>query len=146
MATRSTLLVLVLVLVAAGGWFLWQRGQDAPVPAPQVPNPPSSRQAMTSVPAPVKSPERPQEMVRYPDGGYMPPLNGVTIPANLAWPPDHPFSPIVGKQATPDGTEWYIHADGTCSTTVMVWRSDVGRKVPYTHVARPVPVAPVDNR
>ena len=146
MASRASLVLLSLGGLAALA-LVWTLTR-APTPdvTPRVPpDPPVANQSMTSAPAPVRNPTRPQEMLGYPDGSFMPPLNGVTHPAPMRWPPDLRFSPVVGKRSTPDGTEWYIHADGTCSTTMMLWRSDLGRKDAITHVARPLPVAPVED-
>jgi hypothetical protein len=133
--------LIALAVVSAVFWFP-PRG-DAEI-EPALPEPPAATATPEPTPAPIRTPDRPEELVGYPDGTYMPPLNGVTHPSSLMWPVGHPFTPIVGKRSTADGTWWYLHADGTCSTTMMVWRSDVGAKVAMTHVARPVPVAPVE--
>ncbi len=87
-------------------------------------------------------------MIRYSDGTYMPALNGVRNVPALQWPSDLPFSPIVGKRVSV-GKEWYVHADGTQSTSMMLWRSDLGREDAACHVARPVAAAaeePGENR
>jgi hypothetical protein len=36
-----------------------------------------------------------------------------------------------------------VHADGSRSTTEMVWRSDLGRYDATTRLARPTPTAPM---
>lgn len=83
-------------------------------------------------------------MLRFPDGSYLPALNGVQNPAPMAWPPGRPFSPVLGKRFTGDKW-WYEHADGTMTTTEMQWRSDLGRTDAMTHVATPQPVMPVEQ-
>lgn len=82
-------------------------------------------------------------MIRYPDGTYMPALNGVRNPPPLQWPSDLPFTPIVGKRVSA-GVEWYVHADGTQTTTQMVFRSDLGREDATIQIARPRPALPVE--
>ena len=64
-------------------------------------------------------------------------LNGVKEPIELIWPDGLAYSPITGTQTDPDGLQWYVHADGSRSTTQMVWRSDLGRKVAMAVVANP---------
>jgi hypothetical protein len=146
-------LVLFLVLAvggAIGAYVALRSPQDAvPKESPRMrsestaaePAPPAPLPSLREAPAPTRTPPVPEQMIRYPDGSFMPPLNGVKVPAALQWPPEAPFSPIVGKQMA-GGVEWYVHADGTQSTTQMVFRSDLGRDVAVTHVARPMPVLP----
>lgn len=148
MPSRTSLAVLTLVGLAAAAsiWTLVRTRPETPASAPSVPPaPPAAAQAVAPVVAPTRTPTRPEEMIHYPDGTYMPALNGVQRPGRLNWPPELPFSPIIGKRASSDGTEWYVHADGTCTTTMMLWRSDLGRKDAITHVARPLPAAPVED-
>jgi len=80
-------------------------------------------------------------MLELPDGSRVPALNGVKAPAALVWG-DAPWSPIVGTTRS-EGVDWFVHEDGTYSTTVEVFRSDLGRTDPVTLVSRagtPVPV------
>ena len=79
---------------------------------------------------------------RLPDGSFVAPLNGAIDPAPLAWPPNVPWSPIVGRELGAAGVEWYVHADGSRSTTEMKWRADLGRLDAVTRLARPGPTAP----
>ncbi len=147
----SRLFILVLASAGAlGVYFALRSPEGAPSTAPPIvrpnpaqesPPPTAARVPLREAPAPTRTPPVPAEMIRYPDGTFMPPLNGVKQPALLHWPPEEPFSPIVGKQMAGD-VEWYVHADGTQSTTQMVFRSDLGREVAVTHVARPLPVRP----
>jgi len=148
MPSRLPIAILVLAAAAGAGTYFYLRSKDHPVdeaaalpPAPGTP--PASPPPLLAAPAPTREPEHPQEMIRYPDGTYMPALNGVKIPPVLSWPADHPFSPIIGKRMSA-GTEWYVHADGTQTTTVMTWRSDLNREVALCHVAVPKPALPID--
>ncbi|MBK9385712.1 MAG: hypothetical protein IPN34_12960 [Planctomycetes bacterium] len=148
MSSRLFLLVL-LSAGAIGVYFALRSPRSTPptvpatmrsAPTETAPAPVVAHAPLREAPAPTRTPPVPEEMIRYPDGTFMPPLNGVKQPALLHWPPEEPFSPIVGKQMAGD-VEWYVHADGTQSTTQMVFRSDLGREVAVTHVARPMPVA-----
>jgi hypothetical protein len=87
-------------------------------------------------------------MVDLPDGTSVPNLNGVTDKVRFTWTPRRPYSPIIGKRpaAGPDDWEWYEHADGSLSTTVMIWRSDLGRKDSTHVVAAPTADLPLDPR
>ena len=57
----------------------------------------------------------------------------------MLWPRERPYSPIVKVEVDPHGQEWYVHEDGSKSTTVMGWRKDLGRLDAMTQVANPVP-------
>ena len=91
-----------------------------------------------------KAPERVDAAAtwRLPDGSCIAPLNGAIDPAPLAWPPNVPWSPIVGRELGAAGVEWYVHADGSRSTTETKWRADLGRFDAVTRLARPGPSAP----
>ena len=75
-----------------------------------------------------------------PDGTTVPTLNDAVDAAPIAqfWGPE-PWSPIVGVERSSAGVDWYKHADGSYSTTQMVWRSDLGRHAAMTRVAHPGP-------
>ncbi len=107
---------------------------DAAPPAPAVAVVPSA--AGAAVPA-----DRSRQL-ELPDGTFVPALNGAVEPAPLAtyWGP-FPWSPNGGIESG-QGVDWYRHADGSYSTTQMVWRRDLGREVAMTRVAHPGP-APV---
>ena len=74
---------------------------------------------------------------RLPDGSFTAPLNGAIDPPPLAWPPNVAWSPIVGRELGAAGVEWYVHTDGSRSTTEMKWRADLGRFDAVTRLARP---------
>jgi hypothetical protein len=82
--------------------------------------------------------------LRLPDGSCVPALNGVTDPVPMTWPADLPYAPITGVQRDPSGRDWYVHADGSQSTTVDLWSANDGRGVAWTLVANPAPALPVE--
>jgi hypothetical protein len=84
------------------------------------------------------------KQLELPDGSFVPALNGAVNAAPLArfWSPHVPWSPIVATERSDAGVDWYRHADGSYSTTQMVWRQDLGRHEAMTRVAHPGPAAP----
>lgn len=137
--------VLLLASAAAGGWyFLRTPPSDEPVAPTAVgsrPGPADSRPTTLSVESQAqgKDDELPPEAtrkyppnsfvalrlpknikkgVRLPDGSYLPLLNGVPFAAPVKrseW--DGPITPVVGKITDNDGCEWWVHADGSTTTT-----------------------------
>jgi len=87
-------------------------------------------------PVPVRAPADKTRMVQLPDGTFLPALNGAVSPPAIAFR-DRPFTPITGVKVDSSGREWYEHADGSFSTTVMGWRRDLGRWDAMTQVAHP---------
>ncbi len=77
-----------------------------------------------------------------PDGKRMPALNGCTGELSMGWPREIPYSPIVDKRIGKGGEEYYLHADGSQSKTVMAYRSDLQRMEAQVVVMNPRPVAP----
>lgn len=79
-----------------------------------------------------------------PDGTRIRALNGAinASPMKGAWPKNVPWSPIVATERSDLGVDWYVHEDGSRSTTEMKWRSDLGRKDAVTRLARPAPTPP----
>ena len=84
-----------------------------------------------------------EERLLMPDGSFVPTLNGVKNPAKIAWG-STPYSPIVRKQFDPTIT-WYVHADGTYTTTMMQWRSDHGREDAVTLCLHPAAPAGIEG-
>ena len=86
-------------------------------------------------------------VLELPDGTCCATLNGAVDAAPLAtyWGPQ-PWSPIVAIEHSSAGIDWYRHADGSFSTTQMVWRQDLGRMAAMTRVAHPGPTAPIAPR
>jgi hypothetical protein len=81
--------------------------------------------------------------LRLPDGSETTPLNGVVAPMPMVWG-DRPYAPIRGVEHG-NGVDWWVHADGTRSTTLDVWRHELGRTDPVTLVFHPGQPAPVDG-
>lgn len=73
----------------------------------------------------------------------MAPLNGVAAPAPFVWG-EGPYSPIVGQEFG-NGVDWYVHADGTRSTTLERWRNDLQRVDAVTLVMHPKAALPVET-
>ena len=156
---RAFVLLFLLVLAATLTWAFTPRA-DAPLAAPaagsQPMSQPVSRPASQPASQPGAAPVRATAPVHathavpatpalaLPDGSFVPLLNGVReAPRGSWWPAGQPWSPIVRRETYADGTEWYVHADGTKSTTVMVWRSELGRHDAAVQVATPVPTLPL---
>lgn len=101
--------------------------------------PPAPAAAAGSAATRTDTPANHAHDLELPDGTFVPALNGAVDAAPLAtyWGP-FPWSPIVGVQSA-DGIDWYQHADGSFSTTQMVWRSDLGHEAAMTRVAHPGP-------
>lgn len=145
--SRTALLV-VLAALAGGGatWFLLaRRPAEAPPAAPPPAPPPSAAPATpVAVPQPY-APSRPEagkKGMLLPDGSEVAPLNGVTDPPALVW--NNPeWSPIV-RQERNGGIDWYVHADGSYSTTQWIWRSDLGRYDAMSYSLHPRAPAPID--
>ena len=103
----------------------------AAVPAPVVPVRAATREAS----------------LELPDGTFVPMLNGATGALSLKqyWGA-RPWSPILHVVRSDAGVDWYVHADGTFTTTEMKWRSDLGRLDAMTRIAipkgEPPPVKP----
>ena len=149
---RAPIVISVFVLLSAVVvWASWLESRPQAQPRLTVESRPQTLPG--SQPAPVvrsvepvrASPTPPgATSLALPDGTFVPLLNGVReAPAGGWWPADRPWSPIVSKERYADGAEWYVHADGCKSTTIMVWRSDLNREDPAVNLAIPVPALPV---
>lgn len=81
--------------------------------------------------------------LELPDGTFVPALNGATGALSLreCWG-TRPCSPIERVERSDVGVDWYVHQDGTRTTTEMKWRSDLGRQDALTRIAVPLPEAP----
>ncbi|MEZ5963445.1 MAG: hypothetical protein R3F56_06320 [Planctomycetota bacterium] len=153
---NSSLLPFGLVVCAVAGAVLWFWPTDAaatqPAPAPAAsssttpePQEAPALSARWTAPAAVQhpSPTEQKHMVKLPTGEWVKALNGA-VDARITWPSDRPFSPIIGVERASDGKEWWVHADGTKSTTEMVYRSDLGRHDGLGQIANPVPPLPME--
>ena len=138
-AGRRLLLAASTILVAGGAVLVLvlalPRGGAAPAAATPVETPPAPAPAVAPATAPAVPPTAPARRLRMPDGTEVEPLNGVKAPAAIVWG-DQPYSPIVGTERG-NGIDWYVHADGTRTTTLEIWRSDLGRVDPLTLVSHP---------
>ena len=75
-----------------------------------------------------------------PDGTILDALNGVTGAVELRWPRHLPYAAIVGQETSPTGLQWYVHGDGSRSTTQWVTFVD-GRREAVSTVASPTGIA-----
>lgn len=148
---RAVLLILAgVVLVGAGAAFaLHQTANEPPAkPVKRAPAAPAKHEQPTEMSAPTppvtEAPRPKSDMLVFPDGTALPPLNGVEKPGPVQWPEGRPYSPVVGKHTEPNGLEWYDHADGTMTTTTVTWRKDLNRYDGVTLMAtpkKPLPIA-----
>ena len=151
MLRHASLPVSLLVAFAATALYEWPRSPLPPVAAPAAapaaaataPDP----QCATPAPADAGAAAHQREL-QLPDGSYVPALNGAegAPPLRLFWEAGRPWSPIVGVARSELGVDWYVHADGSRSTTEMKWRSDLGRLDALTRVAHPGDVPPPPRR
>ncbi|MFO1078123.1 MAG: hypothetical protein U1E73_10425 [Planctomycetota bacterium] len=142
-------LPLLAVLVVAGGATMafCYRLPATPVapaapsasqsPAARLAEPPVAPATGEVVVAPVTATAA--DRLDLPDGTSVALLNGTTGALTLAsfWGA-RAWSPIVRIERTDAGVDWYVHADGTRSTTEMRWRSDLGRNDAMVRIAVPV--------
>lgn len=149
--TRLTLMTAVGVAALSALAGLWIDRADAePIAgeAPEAAVPAATPEPMVAsfVPlAEVPRPAVPQSAIRYPDGGVFPALNGVAVSIDLIWPSGRPYSPIIGKrvEGPPEYLEWYVHADGSHSTTKMMQVTRGGPLQPVGMVRSEAQMAPV---
>ena len=145
-------LVLLGALVAGGLWLqgATRKEPEPPPVAPQQPQlPPPKLPVEPATATPLAPAQDNEPHVTYPDGSMWPALNGVKKPAAVTWPAGHPFAPVVSKFRDSLGLEFYRHADGSLSTTQMMFRKDLGRDDAITQVylpVAPVPVVDDDNK
>ena len=56
----------------------------------------------------------------YPDGSWLPLLNGIeTAPGPCPWPKEIPYAPVTGILKGEGGILWFGHADGSMSCVQM---------------------------
>ena len=146
--TREALLIAALAILAMVSWCLRDDGTAAVVT--ELPS--AAAVSPTGDAAPTQPTEEPaadshktaaedrSRLLELPDGTTVETLNDAVDAAPLAqfWG-QHPWSPIIGVDRSSAGVDWYRHADGSYSTTQMVWRKDLGRHAAMTRVAHPGP-------
>lgn len=102
--------------------------------------------AKAEVGSPPLSPPKPAAVVggtvKFPDGSSMPTLNGVQGEVVITWG-SMPFTRVVGTEDGPHGVKWYVHENGTRSTTIMLETNGV--PAPTGLVAEPAPVLPTSE-
>lgn len=139
-----------IVFLALGGGAFWLYTQQSPATPPVAPPEQPEQKVVPEVKKVEKAdlpanpkPDQPTatKKLRFPNGTLVEPLNGVTDPALCVWG-DAPWSPIVRKEHN-GNMDWYVHADGTYTTTMMQWRSDLKREDAVTlclHPTKPIAV------
>ncbi|MCA8954267.1 MAG: hypothetical protein KDE27_32465 [Planctomycetes bacterium] len=155
MRRSSIWLPLAAIAAAAAAWPLWNgvRGSaetTAPpaVSAPAVipptagPSPTAPAESAHGVVASTAPIDRTRSL-ELPDGTFVPALNGASgeLSLSASWG-DRPWSRILDTERSDAGIDWYVHADGTRTTTEMRWRPDLGREDALVRIAVPVAGAP----
>lgn len=152
---QGSLLPLCALAIAAGGALGWLLHKPAPPPATPVarmaapaPAPASQAPVVVAAAAPSKqgpAPAAPKAMGRFSNGVKVALLNGVTEPVDLAWPADWPWSPVKETVRDERGIDWYRHADGSMSTTLVRTDEATGKQktmgLVYTPGGEPLPSA-----
>lgn len=83
----------------------------------------------------------------FPDGTWLPPLNGVKVaPKFPGFAPGFPYAPVVKIVKGDKNVSWYIHADGSHSSTQLVETTQGGRtfKQAAWAVGNPTKTLPLD--
>lgn len=151
MNPRAPQVAAVLGALTAISWIAWSAWTPAGVgELPAIPSdqpPPARPVEEPARPAAVVEGERPvpvegdaagaQDRLSLPDGSFVPNLNGVPGAMKLRWPAGRPFAPIRRVVRDSFGNEHYLHEDGSQSTTLMVWREDLGRPDPAVMLSHP---------
>ena len=136
MVRTAAIAAIAIVALAASGWGVAELATP-PAPAAATAEAPARQ---VPVPQPAADSDEATTML-LPDGTRVATLNGASgaRPLSEVWPKARPWSPIVGVERSAAGVDWYVHADGTRTTTVMRWRADLGREDALTRVAEPIP-------
>lgn len=100
---------------------------------------------LSMVPRSVPQPPPGAAVITYPDGSHYPTLNGVTAPIKLNWSSDRPYSPIVDTMYDGELNQlyWYVHEDGSYSTTAMLQNRRGGPPVATGIVQAELPSLPL---
>ncbi len=135
------------VLGGVAALATWPRTAAAPAGGSAGTEPPPTP---APAPGPVQGEVPPQPVqagqkaaLLMPDGQQMPLLNGVATAPKVVWG-DGPYAPVVRKEFN-NGLDWYVHADGTYTTTMMAWRKELGRYDATTLCLRPTKPVAVDD-
>jgi len=144
---KALVSLILVVLIAVGAVFALRDDDSAPksatnatqAGADQTQEDPAEMRARAVMEAKVdkkKKRDLPKKFRLYfPDGTWLPALNGATNPKPVYFR-GRPYSPVVRKAYDPKfKRHWYVHADGSWSTTVpMNFR---GQKNTVTQVVHP---------
>ncbi|MBK8974385.1 MAG: hypothetical protein IPM29_00515 [Planctomycetes bacterium] len=129
---RTPLLGTLLIVAVAVAAFVWWRqdrpASDGPVTSPAAATPaagqppadpqPTPRTATVPVPEPAREPV--DGYIAFPDGTFLPPLNGVERAPRIVFHPRLvPFAKVVGIERDAQGRDWYVHENGVRSTTYL---------------------------
>ena len=140
---RGLTLALGLVGIAAALILVVQRSAATALPAGDA-TAPASRLAERKALAPASlvtatKADQTAAHLSLPDGTFVRCLNGATgaPPLSQHWG-TRPWSPIIEIERSDRGVDWYVHADGTRTTTEMKWRQDLGRYDAMTRIAVPM--------
>jgi hypothetical protein len=151
--TQKALPILAVLVAVTGLWLLSNRLMDDHKPQQSetpatLSDPPAAKATKPTAATGRVVPEKQNQpkdatgsrKLELPDGTFVATLNGAIDAPPLAryWGP-FDWSPILGVERNDAGLDWYKHADGSYSTTQMVWRSDLGRNEAMTRVAHPGP-------
>jgi hypothetical protein len=145
---RSTLAAAGVLVIAIVALTWWPRSGTGDAETPLAVQPPETMRA-TPAPVPVVVPLTAVDVRRHaatvdrttmlelPDGTFVPALNQTVgaPPLAIAW--QGPWSPIDHVERTDQGVDWYVHRDGTRSTTEMKYRPELGRMDAMTRTGRP---------
>lgn len=120
--------VLLLAIAGAGYGVHLALSSEAPAGPPAAPAPTNNRSApQPAGPAPIQAelplpPVATQPVaghVAYPDGTWLPPLNGASGVTQMLFHRSMPYTKVVGKVRDAQGREWYVHENGFRSTTYV---------------------------
>ncbi len=94
----------------------------------------------TAMPLPLPPPATtPRDgYIAYPDGTWFPPVNGVQHAPPIVFHDRTPFARVVAQTRDAGGRVWYLHENGTRSTTIFDGKGNA-----MGLVARPAPVLPM---
>ncbi len=154
---KTLLIALLFVAAAGGGYYVLKMDSGATSEDPPAPRVDTSdagqpteepkieaRQATGEITVdPDKVPR--EKRVMTPDGKWYALLNDATNVRDFreAWSSEVPWSPIVDITRDKQGQDWWVHADGTVSTSMMLWRKDLGRSDGMLQVAHPIAPLPM---
>src|SRR5688572_1245976 len=154
MSSRRAIPALAVIgALGVATWLATRPAADAAVPPAATPAavlppivpppsaPPAAAAAVEKAPpeAVVLFPALPGKgSVKFPDGSVHRALNGVTDALEAPWPAGHPYAPVVAQLHYNDA-DWYQHADGTYTTTLVRTDTVSGREVQGAYCYTPSP-------